>query len=208
MQCGSGNSGDNVGDGMKLYGLTGGVGMGKSMAGDLLRGMGVAVIDTDVIARQVVEPGQPALQEIQEKFGETVLHPDGRFNREEVARIVFANPESRRKLEGILHPRIHAIWQKQVEQWKAEGRSAAVVTIPLLFETASASLFDATVCVACSAESQQLRLSKRGWNADQIRQRIAAQMPTPKKIALSNFVVWTDTTLEIHRAQLERIFIL
>ena len=95
---------------MKLFGITGGIAMGKSTAGQLLRQHGVAVIDTDDIARQIVEPGQPALAEIRERFGPAVLLPDGRLDREELARQVFALPSARADLEAILHPRIRAAW--------------------------------------------------------------------------------------------------
>ena len=81
-----------------------------------------------------------------------------------------------------------------------------VVIIPLLFETNAAALFDATVCLACSAQTQMQRLSNRSWNPEQIRLRLAAQWTIEEKIKLSNYIVWTDTTLEAHNAQLERIF--
>src|SRR5437899_8502578 len=96
---------------VKTFGLTGGIGMGKSTAADLLRKRGLPVVDSDVIARQAVEPGQPALAEIRQLFGAEMVGDDGRLRREELARRVFADAESRRKLEAILHPRIRAVWQ-------------------------------------------------------------------------------------------------
>src|SRR5262245_24685899 len=125
--------------------------MGKSTAADLLRQRGLAVVDSDVIARQVVEPGQPALAEVQRLFGAEIVGADGRLRRDELARRVFADIEARRGLEGILHPRIRAAWQAQLESWRAEGHPAAVAVIPLLFETDGAHHFDVTLCVACSA---------------------------------------------------------
>ena len=191
---------------MTLFGLTGGVGMGKSTAGELLQRRGVAVIDTDVIAREIVEPGQPALVEIVDCFGPKLLRQDGRLNREEMARIAFADCKAMERLEAILHPRIRSEWRARVEQWNAEGQRIAVVIIPLLFETDAAGLFDATVCLACSAQTQFQRLSTRAWNPEQIRLRLAAQWTLERKINCSTYVVWTDTTLEAHAAQLERIF--
>jgi len=191
---------------MILIGLTGGVGMGKSTAGKLLARRGVDVIDTDVIARKLVEPGEPALREIREAFGDKVIRIDQRLNREELARIVFSDTQARGRLEAILHPRIRAIWQECAAQWKSEGRRVGVVTIPLLFETDAAGQFNATVCVACSVQSQAQRLANRGWNTGQIRLRIASQWPIERKIAAATHVVWTDTTLEAHAAQLEKIF--
>ncbi|PYJ06035.1 MAG: dephospho-CoA kinase, partial [Verrucomicrobia bacterium] len=101
----------------------------------LFRQRGVPVADTDLLARQVVEPGQPALAEVQQAFGQEIVGPDGRLRRDELARRVFTDPAARKRLEDILHPRIRALWRAQVEAWHAEGRSLAVVVIPLLFET-------------------------------------------------------------------------
>jgi dephospho-CoA kinase len=190
---------------MTAMGLTGGIGMGKSTAADLLRQRGLPVIDTDLIARQLVEPGQPVLAEIQQLFGPEIIGEDGRLRRDELARRVFADAESRRRLEEVLHPRIRAIWRAQLESWRAEGRPAAVTVIPLLFETDAARYFDVTICVACSARTQRHRLRGRGWTEDQIDQRIAAQLPVEKKMSLADYVVWTEGPLDIHEAQLRRI---
>ena len=179
--------------------------MGKSTAGHLLRQHGVAVVDTDDIARQAVEAGQPALAEIRERFGPSVLLPDGRLDRKRLAREVFAHPSARADLEAILHPRIRAVWQAEAERWRKAGRPCGAVVIPLLFETGAEPLFDAAICVACSAAEQARRLRKRGWDAVQCRQRLDAQWPVEKKIAHSEFVVWTGATLEVHAAQLLKI---
>jgi dephospho-CoA kinase len=186
---------------MKLLGLTGGVGMGKSTAAEILRSRRVPVVDTDELARQLVQPGESALAEIQKNFGPEVIAPDGQLRRTELARIVFSNPVRREKLEGILHPRIRATWQAQVETWRVENQPLAVVVIPLLFETHAEASFDKIICVACTAGSQQERLRARGWNVEQIRQRIAAQWPVETKIASADFVVWTEGTLDVHRLQ-------
>jgi dephospho-CoA kinase len=190
---------------MQLFGVTGGVGMGKSTAGELLRQQGVSVVDTDAISHQLVEPGLPALEEIVEKFGPSVLDDSGRLNRGELARLVFPDAVSRAALESILHPRIRLAWQAEVENWRAAGHTAGAVIIPLLFETNAAPLFDAVICVACSGATQWQRLRQRGWTDRQIRQRLEAQLPLDQKVAQSDYVVWTDTTLEAHAAQLVRI---
>jgi dephospho-CoA kinase len=187
---------------MITYGLTGGVGMGKSTSGRLLAERGAAVVDTDIIARQLVEPGQPALSEIQNAFGPGMLDDGGRLRRDELARVVFRDSEARRRLEGILHPRIRAVWQKQLEQWRNEDRDYAVVIIPLLYETDAAAHFDAIICVACTGATQRDRLRARGWSDEQVGQRLNAQWPVEKKIALADRVVWTEPDLETHAAQL------
>ena len=190
---------------MKVFGLTGGVGMGKSTAAGILTVYGVQVVDTDEIARQLVEPGQPALAEIKNEFGEKIISATGGLKRGELAKIIFSDAAAREKLEEILHPKIRERWLAQIEVWRKENHSLAAVVIPLLFETQAESQFGKIICVACSAANQQQRLLQRGWTSEQIRQRIAAQMPIDQKIARADFVVWTDGGLDSHRQQLERI---
>lgn len=190
---------------MKVYGLTGGVGMGKSTSSELLRERGVAIVDTDVVARQLVEPGQPALAEIQAVFGPGIVNAEGKLQRGELARIVFDDATARRRLENVLHPRIRAIWKGEIQKWRAEGLPRAVVVIPLLFETKAEDCFDATICVACTRHSQQVRLLARGWEDEHIKKRIQAQWPIEKKMALADYVVWTEGDMEAHAEQLGRI---
>ena len=109
---------------MKVCGLTGGVGMGKSTAAQFLREHGAQVVDTDELARQLVEPGQPALTEIQAVFGKSIVAPDGQLRRDELAQIVFTDPAARKKLEAILHPRIRERWLAQIETWRRENHRA------------------------------------------------------------------------------------
>ena len=190
---------------MKVCGLTGGLGMGKSTAAEFLRARRVPVVDTDELARQLVQPGRPALAEIQAGFGNNIIAPDGRLRRDELARIVFTDAAARQKLETILHPRIRERWLAQIETWRGENHPLAVVVIPLLFETRAESLFNKIICVACSAAAQQERLRARGWTPEQIQQRLDAQWPVDQKIARADFVVWTDGTLDTHTQQLEQI---
>ena len=192
---------------MKVCGLTGGVGMGKSTAAEFLHARGAPVVDTDELARQLVQPGQPALAEIQAEFGKSIVASDGRLRRDELARIVFADAGARKKLETILHPRIRERWLAQVEIWRRENRALAVVVIPLLFETRAESHFNKIICVACSAATQRQRLLSRGWTPKQIKQRLAAQWPVEQKISRADFVVWTEGALDMHARQLERIFV-
>jgi dephospho-CoA kinase len=190
---------------MKVCGLTGGAGMGKSTAAGFLRERGAQVVDTDELARELVRPGQPALAEIQRVFGKGVVAPDGQLRRGELAKIVFADATARKKLEAILHPRIRERWLAQVGAWRKENHPLAAVVIPLLFETRAESHFDKIICVACSAVAQRERLLARGWTPEQIEQRNAAQMPVEQKIARADFVVWTDGDLEGHAQQIEQV---
>jgi len=190
---------------MKVWGLTGGVGMGKSTAADTLSARGVPVVDTDDLARQLVQPGEPALAEIQNLFGRDIVAPDGRLRRDELAKVVFTDAAARQKLEAILHPRIGQAWLAQIEVWRKAGHNLAVVVIPLLFETHAESHFDKVVCVACSSAAQQERLVARGWDGEQIRHRLAAQLPVDQKIARSQFVIWTEGLLKVQQCQIEKI---
>lgn len=190
---------------MKLCGLTGGVGMGKSTAAGFFLKSGVRIIDTDELAHELVEPGQPALSEIEKEFGSNYIGTDGRLKRRDLARLVFTNAEARQKLEAILHPRIRERWQAQVQNWRTEGCAMGMVVIPLLYETNAESSFDKIICVACSPAGQQDRLIARGWPAAQIQGRISAQFSAEQKIARSHYVVWTDGSLQSHHRQVEAI---
>lgn len=190
---------------MKLFGLTGGVGMGKSTAAQFLCQRGLPLVDTDRLARQLVEPGQPALLEIRQSFGEECIGPDGRLRRAALAQRVFADEAARRRLESILHPRIRDQWLAQVAAWRESGVPAGLVDIPLLFETHAEILFDATICVACSEAAQRQRLLARGWATADIDQRVRAQWPIEKKLALATYVIWTEGSLAAHEEQIARI---
>lgn len=190
---------------MRLLGLTGGVGMGKSACAQLLQWRGAAVLDTDELARELVEPGQPALEEIAQAFGRDFLDAEGRLRREELARLVFADAQARRRLEAILHPRIQEAWRAQVAAWRAQNRPLGVVVVPLLFEIGAEKEFDAVICVACSAATQRQRLLARGWSPEQIQQRIAAQMPIEEKMLRADYVVWTEAGMDVHAQQVYRI---
>lgn len=190
---------------MLLYGLTGGIGMGKSAAADFLRQAGLPVIDTDVLARDLVEPGRPALAAIVAEFGPVILDAAGRLRREELARLVFADEKARARLENILHPRIRVAWQAATDEWRARGEAAGVVVIPLLYETGAADAFDAVISVGCSPATQHQRLRDRGWDAGQIARRIQAQWPVARKLDLATFVVWSEGSLEVLAEQLRRV---
>lgn len=190
---------------MKVYGLTGGIGMGKTAATEWLGKRGVPVVDTDRLAYQLVEPGQPALAEIKAAFGDEVIEASGKLNRARLAERVFGQAEERRRLEAILHPRIRQVWRDQIQQWRREGQARAVVVIPLLFETEAEKEVDATVCVACSKATQRKRLAMRGWTEDQIERRLQAQWPITRKMDQADFVVWNEAGLEVLAAQLDRI---
>ncbi len=191
---------------MKAIGLTGGIGAGKSTASKNLSARGLAVVDTDQLAHQLVEPGKPALVEIKNLFGQSVIANDGQLRRAELARIVFSDDTARQKLEAILHPRIRECWQAQLVTWRAEGKAVAIVVIPLLFEAGAETKFDEIVCVVCSPATQHARLLARGWTSAQIEQRLASQWSIQKKMDSSHHVIWNEGDEAALAAQLARIF--
>src|SRR5260221_11376161 len=147
---------------MKVLGLTGGIGMGKSTCAQLLRACAIPVVDTDDLARTVVERSQPALAEIRATFGAQMIDKEGELNRGELARAGFSDPAAPQCLEGILHPRIRELWRVQVKDWRGQDQPLGVVVIPLLFETGAESELDATVCLAFSEATQRQHLSPPG----------------------------------------------
>jgi dephospho-CoA kinase len=190
---------------MTLLGLTGGLAMGKSTVAQMLRQRRLPVVDTDDLARDLVNPGQPALDEIFTAFGPDLRQPDGTLNRTALAQIVFADPNARQRLEGLLHPRIHQRWLDLAAHWRAANQPAGVVVIPLLFETGSTHHFDATLCTACSPETQANRIAARGWTPENAAARIRAQWPIDCKIAASTHVLWTEGTFDVTARQLDLI---
>ena len=190
---------------MIRLGLTGGIGMGKSTAAELLAKRGAKISDSDVIARELVEPGQPALQAIAESFGNEVLGADGSLDRGRVAELVFGDDAARRTLEDILHPRIRATWLGNLDRWAVEGVALGVAVIPLLYETCSELAFDRIACVACSPETQWKRLRQRDWSDEEIERRIVAQKSAEEKMKRADHVVWTDGPVSAHADQWDEL---
>jgi len=163
---------------MKLVGLTGGIGSGKSTVGQLLALHGAAVCDVDALAHAVLAPGEPALADIRARFGADVFHTDDTLNRAALASIVFSDPVALRDLEQITHPLIHA----RLRAWVAEHDNPhaldrlVVVDHPLLLETQDVSAYDAIVVVICDETVRRQRLiDVRGLNPEDVTARIAAQ---------------------------------
>lgn len=169
-------------------GLTGGIGSGKSTVSSLLRDRGAVVIDYDLLAREVVEPGQPALAEIAARFGDGVLRPDGTLNRPALGAIVFADDAARRDLEAITHP---AIRRRAEEMELAAGPRAVVVhDNPLLVEMGAAQHCDVVLVVDVPEQVQIERLARgRGMSEPDAAARIAAQAPRVERLAAADHVI-------------------
>jgi dephospho-CoA kinase len=156
-------------------GLTGPIGCGKSTVAGWLGELGVFVVDADVVAREVVEPGQPALEAVVAAFGENLRRPDGSLDRAALGRIVFADPEALARLEAIVHPAVRPRVLAAIADAEAAGAPAVVVEAIKLVEGGLAALCDEVWLVTCDPLAQRDRLAERGLSADEIDRRITAQ---------------------------------
>ena len=180
-------------------GLTGGIASGKSIVADMFNDLGVTIIDTDVIARDIVEPGQPALAEIREHFGADVVGADGCFDRKALRGIVFAREDQRRILESILHPRIR---QETVSQVAAASGPYHIVVVPLLVESPIRSDMDRILLVDCSEETQLTRLLERDTESvEQARRMIDAQSSRDERLAIADDIIENDGDISVTRDQ-------
>lgn len=177
-----------------VVGLTGGIGSGKSAASAWFESQNIVVVDADIVAREVVQKGQPALDKIQQAFGDWVLLPDGELNRRALREHIFKVPEARKTLEHITHPAI----RNSIIQQLAQAKSAyAILVSPLLFETNQHELTQRTLLIDASEALQIQRASQRdGQNPEQIKTIIAAQMPRMKKQQIADDIVLNDGHLD------------
>jgi dephospho-CoA kinase len=184
-------------------GLTGGIGSGKSAAARRFAELGALVIDADLVAREVVEPGTDGLAAVVAEFGEQVLDGDGRLDRPALARVVFTDEAARGRLNAILHPRIRARVADRIAA--APPGTVVVQDVPLLAETGQAGAFDLVVVVEAPAELRVQRLVRdRGMPAEQARARMAAQATDEQRRAIADVVIVNDGTPEDLRAQVDR----
>ena len=191
---------------MKVLGLTGGIGSGKSMVARMFAQLGADVIDADQLAREVVEPGQPALEEIAAAFGQEILLPDGRLNRGKLAGIIFADVGARARLNAITHPKIRERMDAEIAA-RRSGSGVLIVDIPLLYENARTATVETVIVVWVDPETQLRRLQERdGLTLEQARQRIAAQMPLDEKRARADLVIDNSGSRANTRHQVEAIY--
>jgi dephospho-CoA kinase len=191
---------------MRVLGLTGGIGSGKSTVASMFSELGAEVIDADRLARDIVEPGQPALDEIAAAFGGEILLPDGRLNRSKLAGIIFADPVARARLDSITHPPIQRLMADAVAA-RRDRPGVLVLDIPLLFENDRGGLVESVVVVWIDSATQLRRLVERdGLSERQARQRIAAQMPLDVKRDRADHVIDNNGSLQSTRRQVEAIY--
>ena len=191
---------------MKVLGLTGGIGSGKSMVASMFAQLGADVIDADRLAREVVEPGQPALKEIATAFGTDILLPDGRLDRGKLARIIFADPVARGMLNAITHPRIRERMDAEISARRSRA-GVLVVDIPLLYENDRTRTVETVIVVWVDPKTQLRRLQERdGLSVEEARQRIAAQMPLDEKRARAEVVIDNSGSREKTRRQVKAVY--
>ena len=188
---------------MLIIGITGGIGSGKSAASDYLGAKGITVVDADQVSRQVVEPGQPALEQIRTQFGDQVLQADGTLDRAALREIVFADPEQRKSLEAITHPAIAREMQRQLQ---ASRSPYTILVSPLLLETDQYHLVDRVLLVDVPESVQVERTARRdGVPGDQVRHIMAAQMDREDRRRRADDIVVNDGSLEDLHARLDEL---
>jgi dephospho-CoA kinase len=187
---------------LRLIGLTGGIATGKSTVARLLADRGAVIVDADRLAREVVEPGSPALAEIAARFGDSVLTPEGALDRAALGAVVFADPGERRRLEAITHPRIAALMGERIAAGLASDAPLVVADIPLLFENDRGTLVEG-VLLADAPEDVQLRrlMLRDGIGEAAARARVAAQMPLAEKRRRATWVIDNSGSPEDTAAQ-------
>ena len=182
---------------MKLVGLTGGIASGKSTVAAILKRLGAAIINADELSRDVVQPGQDAWKEIVENFGTDILQEDKTLDRKKLRKIVFDNPEARKKLEAIIHPKVRALAEQRIRELAAAGHAIIVYEVPLLFEGQLHHWLRPVILVACNTNMQKKRLQDRDrLTTMEAQQHIDAQMSLEEKRKLADYIIENNGSLE------------
>jgi len=184
-------------------GLTGGIASGKSTVASLFTALGVTVVDTDLLSREVVAPGSALLRQITDHFGTQVQSGDGTLNRQELRKRIFEDPEQRKWLEALLHPAIRELTDARSE---AATGPYVIVAIPLLVETDGAARFDRVLVVDCDPDLQLARLMARdGARREDAARMLAAQAPRAARLAVADDVIHNDGDLASLRDQVAKL---
>jgi len=183
--------------------LTGGIASGKSTVADMFAHLGVPVIDTDIIAREVVQPGQPALDEIRERFGDEVIDATGKLDRTAMRKRIFSDERARLDLEAILHPRIGAETRRQVD---AAPGPYQLIVVPLLVGSPLVQFVDRVLVVDCDEELQVERLLARdAETVEQARRILSTQASREARLAIADDVISNDQGLDETRRQVREL---
>jgi len=181
---------------VKLVGLTGGIASGKSAVAKILAQLGAAIVDADVLSREVVAPGHEGWKEIVATFGSEVLQTDQTLDRQKLRTLIFNNPDARKQLEAIIHPRVRALAERRIREHGEAGYAVVVYEVPLLFEGNLQEWLRPVILVACDVEIQRQRLRQRdGLDAAAAQKHIDAQMSLEEKRKLADYVIENDGSL-------------
>lgn len=189
-----------------IIGLTGSIASGKSTVSKMLKSAGYPIIDADLVARLVVEPGSATLAKIIQAFGKEVISENGTMNRAKVGEIIFNDPAKRKILNDIIHPAIRQEMLKQRQEFLLQGHETIVMDIPLLFESRLQRLVDKILVVSVTEENQFNRLVERnGFTEKEARVRISSQLPMSVKEDGADAVIYNNGTIDETEKQLKRI---
>jgi dephospho-CoA kinase len=192
---------------VRVIGLTGGIASGKSTVARLLGERGAPIVDADQLARRVVEPGQPALDDIVKQFGRELLDESGALDRKKMAQLVFADAAKRRMLNAITHPRIALETQRELERLRASGAPLTVYEAALLVENGVYHGLDGLIVVAVDEAHQRQRLRARDRLDDaEIDARLSSQAPLADKLAAATWVIDNNGSLDDTRAQVDALW--
>lgn len=191
-----------------LVGLTGGIATGKSTVSTMFAHLGAKVVDADLLAREVVMPGQRAYAEIVQEFGPEVLQADGQLDRKRLGAIVFADTEKRKRLEQITHPAIRVRQQRILSVYEEEAFDGIVIwDAAVLIESGGATAMDRLVVVTADAETELARLMARdGFSEADARRRIASQMPLAEKVKLADYVIDNSGTRDATERRVREVY--
>ena len=192
---------------MKVIGLTGGIGSGKSTVSQFLAELGVTIINADKVGHEVFKPDTEAWREVVAAFGKQVVSANGNIDREKLGAIVFGNPETRARLNQIMHPRIYDLVKAQLEEYRRQGVAVVVIEAPLLVEAGWTSLVDEVWVTTASEDTVLSRLKERtGLSEGESRARIRSQLPTEERILHADVVIDTDCDLDELKAKVKELW--
>jgi len=192
---------------MKVIGLTGGIGSGKSTVSQFLAELGAVIVDADRVGHEAFKPDTDVWREVVAAFGRQILTPNGNIDREKLGETVFANPESLLRLNQIMHPRIYEMVKAQLEEYRRQGVSVVVLEAPLLIEAGWSSLVDEVWATVAPEPTVLRRLKERpGLSEQQSLARIHSQLPSEERIKHADVVINNDADLDELRVKVKRLW--